>query len=60
MGKGVQDNVVIGSTDDAGKAADYGASKLLPDHLVASILRNMGFVSEANEISQVHLNALFV
>lgn len=59
MGKGVRDNVIIGSTDEEGQAADYGAGKLLPDHLAASILRKLGYTAEAAELSGVHLNALF-
>lgn len=59
MGKGIQDNVVIGSTNDDGEAMDYGSGKLLPDHLAASMLRSMGFTTEADELSGVHLNALF-
>ena len=59
MGKGVRDNTVIGSTDNQGNANDYGSDKLLPDHLAASFLRTMGFSAEADELSEVHLNALF-
>ncbi len=59
MGKGVRDNTVIGSTDNQGNASDYGSDKLLPDHLAASFLRKMGFASEADDLSEVHLNALF-
>jgi hypothetical protein len=59
MGKGVRDNTVIGSTDNQGNANDYGSDKLLPDHLAASFLRKMGLTAEADDLSEVHLNALF-
>jgi hypothetical protein len=59
MGNKVEDNVVIGSTDNQANAMDYNGAKLLPDHVAASILRALGFATEANVVSGVNLSDLF-
>ncbi len=59
LGRGVKDNTVVGSTDTAGNAVNYGSGKLLPDHLAATALRALGFAAEADKISGVNLTALF-
>ncbi len=68
MGKGIADNIVVGGTDDqaaargwkdGGFAAFNDETKLLPDHLAASLMRLLGYYDEADKISEVHLSELF-
>ncbi|WP_176737053.1 DUF1501 domain-containing protein [Oligoflexus tunisiensis] len=60
LGKGVQDNTVIGRTDDNAQALGWvnGApaprtteTQITPEHLVATLLDHMGFTVLANQIS---------
>jgi hypothetical protein len=60
MGAGVRDNVRIGATDDQAAALGWSAgapiarnesTQLLPDHLVAAILRHYGLDTQAGQIS---------
>ena len=70
MGAGVKDNIVLGATDDNGKAMGWEAGKavektdsniLLPDHLSASILRYFDLTEEAEKITkETKLDELFV
>ncbi len=62
FGGGVSDNVRFGSTDAEGNAqnqAAVGGGKLLPEHVAATILRALGFSSEADKISGVNIDDLF-
>ncbi len=67
MGKGVKDNVVIGATDDQAEALGWVDGKavprthlnaLRPEHLAATILSDMGFNADADEISTEVLDEL--
>jgi uncharacterized protein (DUF1501 family) len=69
IGKGVQDNVVIGRTDDSAQALGWvnGAAvtrstetQMTPEHLVASLLDHMGFTAAANTISGGRIVGLFI
>jgi uncharacterized protein (DUF1501 family) len=60
LGKGVQDNTVIGRTDDNAQALGWlsGApvprtseTQITPEQLVATLLDHMGFTAVANPIS---------
>lgn len=60
LGKGVQDNTVIGRTDDSAQALGWlnGApvprtteTQITPEQLVATLLDHMGFTAVANPIS---------
>jgi uncharacterized protein (DUF1501 family) len=60
LGKGVQDNTVIGRTDDNAQALGWvnGApvtrtteTQIAPEQLVATLLDHMGFTDTANQIS---------
>lgn len=67
MGGGVRDNSVHGATDaDAsvlgwrdGPLALSDETALMPDHVVAAILYNLGLADAANDVSGVRLDALF-
>lgn len=59
LGRGVNDDTIVGSTDTQGLAVDYNGKPLLPDHLAASLLRHLGFTAAGEALSEVHLNALF-
>ena len=67
MGNGVKDNSVVGRTDANGEALGWkdGApvarspqTALLPDHLIATILRKLGYADAAKAVSEVNLNDL--
>lgn len=60
MGAGVQDNALIGSTNDHGEPQPYQNQTLLPEHLSASLLRTFGFGEQAKLISEVQLHGLVV
>jgi uncharacterized protein (DUF1501 family) len=60
LGKGVQDNTLIGRTDDNAQALGWvnGAAvtrttetQITPEHLVATLLDHMGFTATANQIT---------
>ena len=68
MGRGVMDGAVIGRTGDDAMALGWDgqaavapteSTRLLPDHLVATILANVGTEALANAVSTVRLNGLF-
>lgn len=68
LGKGVQDNTVIGRTDDNAQALGWvnGASitrttetQITPEHLAATLLDHMGFSTVANQISGGRIVGLF-
>jgi uncharacterized protein (DUF1501 family) len=69
LGKGVQDNVVIGRTDENAQALGWvnGAAvarstetQITPEHLVATLLDHMGFTAAANTISGGRIVGLFI
>ncbi len=68
LGKGVQDNTVIGRTDDSARALGWsnGAAvprttetQITPEQLVATILDHMGFTAVANTINGGRIVGLF-
>jgi len=68
MGRGVRDNQIIGATgNDAmplgwsnGATAPLNSSnRLLPEHLVAAVLRHLGFASVGDSISTGGIDELF-
>lgn len=59
LGRGIKDDTVVGARDAQGAAADYAGRPMLPDYLAASIMRHLGFATEADALSEVHLDALF-
>ncbi|HYX36116.1 MAG TPA: DUF1501 domain-containing protein [Oligoflexus sp.] len=68
LGKGVQDNTVIGRTDDNAQALGWlnGApvarttdTQITPEHLVATLLDHMGFSAAAQTISGGRIVGLF-
>ena len=68
MGRGVQDNTVIGRTDDQALALGWqnGQSivrntetQMTPELLVATVLENMGFTQTATQISGGRIRDLF-
>jgi uncharacterized protein (DUF1501 family) len=68
MGRGVNDGAVIGATDVNGYALGWRDGRavsfsedtqLLPDHVIATILENVGTSAQADLVSEVRLDALF-
>jgi uncharacterized protein (DUF1501 family) len=67
MGRGVVDGAVIGATDDQAAAVGWSlaegvpsAEALLPDHLIATILANVGTDEQADTVSTERITGLFV
>lgn len=69
LGKGVQDNTVIGQTDDQAQPLGWvnkqsiartAETRITPELLVASLLDAMGLTMLANQISGGRLSGLFV
>lgn len=58
MGQGVVDNTVVGATNEMGEASEVQGAKILPDHLIASLLRTLGYKEEGDAISEVQLGVL--
>ncbi len=58
LGAGVGDHMVFGSTNDHGEPQPFQSQSLLPEHLIASILRSFGYSEDAKLISEVNLNGL--
>lgn len=61
FGAGVADNVRFGTTDSEGKATNViSGGKLLPEHFAATVLRALGFTADADKISGVNIDDLFI
>ncbi len=67
LGQGVQDNTLVGRTDDSAQALGWvnGApvtrtteTQITPEHLVATLLNHMGFTTTANQISGGRISGL--
>ena len=67
MGRGVNDGAVLGATGDDAVAlgwdpvrAEVASEPLLPDHLMATVLANVGTEELADTVSPIRLEGLFV
>ena len=68
MGPGVADNRIIGATDDNARPLGWNGTNaeaknelnsILPEHLLAAVLYNFGFMAEADELSDRRLDGVF-